>query len=210
MHLVSVIFVRGHALLKQPRQSENNLVMRHIPTYALLILAFFCSSPVHAQTSPLIKALASGEAVLLMRHALAPGSKEPANFNLAVCSTQRNLSAEGRAQAKRTGAWLRAQGIASAKVYTSAWCRCRDTAQLLGFGGVTKKPVLNALAKGKIQAKAQTAKLRALISKAKGGAVIMVTHKWNIAALTGITPGSGESVVVSTRGGNVLGRIPAR
>lgn len=184
--------------------------MRHLSTYALLIFVLFCSSPVHAQTSPLIKALANGEAVLLMRHALAPGTKEPANFNLAVCSSQRNLSAEGRAQAKRTGAWLRAQGVASAKVYTSAWCRCRDTAQLLGFGGVTQKPVLNALSKSKIQANAQTAKLRALVSGAKGGAVIMVTHKWNIAALTGITPGSGESIVISTRGGSVLGRIPAR
>lgn len=184
--------------------------MRPISTCAFLIFVFLCSSPVHAQTSPLMRAVAKGEAVLLMRHALAPGTKEPANFNLAVCSTQRNLSAQGRAQAKRTGAWLRAQGIASARVYTSAWCRCRDTAQLLGFGGVAQKPFLNALAKSKIQANSQTARLRALIAGAKGRAVIMVTHKWNIAALTGITPGSGESVVVSTRGGNVLGRIPAR
>ena len=184
--------------------------MRHIFTYAFLIFVFFSSTPTHAQTSPLIRALAKGDAVLLMRHALAPGTKEPANFNLAICSSQRNLSAQGRAQAKRTGAWLRAQGIVSAKVYTSAWCRCRDTAQLLGFGVVMQKPVLNAHAKNKSRANAQSAKLRALISGAKGGAVIMVTHKWNIAALTGITPGSGESIVISTSGGSVLGRIPAR
>lgn len=182
------------------------------PLHFVLVmgLLFAPTGPTRAQSQSLVKALASGEAVALMRHALAPGTKEPANFTLAVCSTQRNLSAGGRAQARRTGAWLRANGVSSAKVFSSAWCRCRDTARLLGFGGVQPRPVLNALAKGKAQTAAQTARLRAFISGAKGGAVILVTHKWNIAALTGITPNSGESIVVSTSGGRVLGRIPAK
>lgn len=184
--------------------------MRFVISLTFLILAFGYGAPAGAQSQSLVKALANGSAVALMRHALAPGTKEPANFKLAVCSTQRNLSAEGRAQAQRTGAWLRAQGVASAKVYTSAWCRCRDTAKLLGFGGVTQLPVLNALAKAKAQARRQTAHLRAFIKARKRGAVILVTHKWNIADLTGITPGSGESIVVSTDGARVLGRIPAR
>lgn len=44
-------------------------------------------------------ALRSGQAVILMRHALAPGIGDPAAFELGKCSTQRNLSEAGRLQA---------------------------------------------------------------------------------------------------------------
>jgi hypothetical protein len=44
--------------------------------------------------------------VLLFRHSLAPGVGDPANFKLNDCSTQRNLSAEGREDAKEIGQWL--------------------------------------------------------------------------------------------------------
>ena len=178
---------------------------------SLAVLCLLISAPAAAQSASLWKALQSGQAVALMRHALAPGSTEPANFKLSDCATQRNLSAAGRAQAKRIGQWFRRNGVASAKVYTSQFCRCRDTARLMGYGGVTAMPALNALAKEKPHARRQTARVSAFIAKSGKGAAILVTHKWNIAALTGITPNSGEAVVVSTGSGSrVLGRIPAR
>ena len=50
------------------------------------------------------QAVRSGQHVVLMRHALAPGTGDPANFVVNDCSTQRNLSDQGRAQAERIGA----------------------------------------------------------------------------------------------------------
>lgn len=158
-------------------------------------------------------ALRSGGAVGLMRHAVAPGTTDPANFKLNKCSTQRNLSAAGRAQAKRIGSWFRKNGIVSANVLTSAFCRCQDTAKLLGLGGAKTKAWLNALANEKIAARKQMAGLAAFIRSAKPGRpAILVTHKWNIARLVGITPASGETIVVRAESGgkiSVVGRIPA-
>jgi len=61
-------------------------------------------------------ALHSGENIVLLRHALAPGTGDPQDFNLSDCASQRNLSGEGRDQAKRIGARLRKNGITKAKV----------------------------------------------------------------------------------------------
>ena len=60
-------------------------------------------------------------------------------FQLADCKSQRNLNDEGRNQALRIGTWLKQQGVASAQVYASPWCRCKDTA-----GSVIEKAILDA------------------------------------------------------------------
>ena len=90
------------------------------------------------------QALQRGEAVALIRHAIAPGTGDPPGFLLRDCSTQRNLSKEGRIQARRIGDFFRAQGIKEALVYSSQWCRCLETARLLGFGPVQELPALNS------------------------------------------------------------------
>ena len=59
------------------------------------------------------------------------GDGRPPDFKVDDCATQRNLSDEGRAQARRIGARFRANGIETAKVFSSQWCRCRETAELL-------------------------------------------------------------------------------
>ncbi|MEN9293955.1 MAG: hypothetical protein RIT31_720, partial [Actinomycetota bacterium] len=74
--------------------------------------------------------------VLLMRHALAPGVGDPENFKLGDCSTQRNLSAEGREDAREIGEWLKRRDIPILRVESSRWCRARETAELLGIGKV--------------------------------------------------------------------------
>ena len=43
--------------------------------------------------------LRNGGQVVLMRHAIAPGNGDPANFDIENCGTQRNLSERGRLQA---------------------------------------------------------------------------------------------------------------
>ena len=51
----------------------------------------------------LIKQLEDGGKIIFIRHAYAPGNGDPNNFNLNDCSTQRNLSEEGKKQAKSIG-----------------------------------------------------------------------------------------------------------
>ncbi|HMS81661.1 MAG TPA: histidine phosphatase family protein, partial [Burkholderiaceae bacterium] len=76
-------------------------------------------------------ALRDGGCVLLLRHALTePGVGDPPGFRIEACGTQRNLSAQGRAQAARLGASLRDAGVAIGPVRSSRWCRCLDTARL--------------------------------------------------------------------------------
>jgi len=72
--------------------------------------------------------------MLLIRHATAPGTGDPPGFRSGDCVTQHNLSKAGRAQARGIGAMLRAAGARPAQIGTSQWCRCRDTATLLGPG----------------------------------------------------------------------------
>ena len=55
----------------------------------------------------LIKQLEDGGKLIFIRHAYAPGNGDPDNFNLNDCSTQRNLSEEGRKQAKYIGKFFK-------------------------------------------------------------------------------------------------------
>src|SRR6056297_205873 len=77
--------------------------------------------------------------VALMRHALAPGSGEPARFDVEECGTQRNLDARGRAMARRSGESLRAAGVRFDAIWSSQWCRARDTALLMEMGEVQEQ-----------------------------------------------------------------------
>jgi hypothetical protein len=90
------------------------------------------SAPVIAQD--FIAALRTPGHIGLMRHSTAPGSNDPPNFTLGECSTQRNLSAGGRAQAQAIGARLRKAGLTSVRLVSSQWCRTLDTARLPGIG----------------------------------------------------------------------------
>ena len=85
----------------------------------LLTTCVFAGAARASEPAELWLALRTGEAFALMRHALAPGSGDPDNFAVADCSTQRNLDARGRAQARQVGERFRAHGIGSATVYSS-------------------------------------------------------------------------------------------
>lgn len=148
--------------------------------------------------------------VAIMRHALAPGTGDPADFALDDCTTQRNLDERGRAQARAIGAAFRARGIAVDRVLTSQWCRCRETAELLDLGPVEDLPALNSFFGNRAAGPEQTRATRAFLRDTAGTARLMlVTHQVNITALTGVFPASGE-VIVGRMGGNgfeVLGTI---
>ena len=79
-----------------------------------------------------------------MRHGDAPGVGDPAGWRLDDCTTQRNLSEQGRAQARAVGARLRSERIAIERVLSSPWCRCVDTATLASLGRVEIERFSNA------------------------------------------------------------------
>jgi hypothetical protein len=99
-----------------------------------LFVSIAWASFVQANASELDEALQKPDHVLLMRHALAPGVGDPAGYTLQDCKTQRNLDAKGRVQAQKIGQWLKAQGVNEALVFSSEWCRCKQTAEKLGLG----------------------------------------------------------------------------
>lgn len=135
--------------------------------------------------------------VLLLRHALAPGTGDPPVFELDDCSTQRNLSLTGREQAIALGDRLHASGIAEARVFSSRWCRCLETAALLSVGEVQPNPALDSFFKRRAEGPERTAAARDLIRGLEPGLpVVMVTHQVNITALTGQFTSSGAGVVI--------------
>jgi phosphohistidine phosphatase SixA len=157
-------------------------------------LTSFCAmGPVHAG---LAQDLQDGQHVLLMRHADAPGYGDPAGYVLGQCATQRNLGDVGKKQAKTIGAWLGQQGIASAQVFSSPWCRCLDTAQLLNKGAVSLGSFFDNMALEKKQTKALEAFIQNELAKAAKVPVILVTHHVNIQAYTGKVVGVGDMVLV--------------
>jgi len=168
----------------------------------------------NAQTQAGWQLLQRGETglVVAMRHAIAPSTGDPANFKLGDCSTQRNLSAQGRTQAKKIGAEFRNRNIKIAIVLSSQWCRCLETAKLINIGKVEPFPALNSFFSDSSTEARQTDSIRKLIvdNRNTKGAVIMVTHQVNITAITDIVPQSGEAVILkSDRQGKIqiVGRI---
>jgi phosphohistidine phosphatase SixA len=184
-------------------------IARAVLAAALLVAA----APGRADEA-LWAALADGGHVALMRHAEAPGTGDPENFRLEDCSTQRKLDEAGREQARRTGEAFRDHGVAIGRVLSSRWCRCLETAELLGLGEVVAFAPLDSFFGDRGRGPDQTAAVRALLADAdaEGPSLVMVTHQVNITALTGIFPRSGEIVVLRLGGPQIfetLGAISA-
>lgn len=163
----------------------------------LLLLTLFAVPPAPADDVA-FGLLQEPGAVLLLRHALAPGIGDPPGFLLGDCSTQRNLSEAGREQARTLGNRLRAAGIHEARVYSSRWCRCVETGQLLDLGPVQPMAALDSFFQQRGETASRTAAVRAFLQDLPPGPpVVLVTHQVNISALTGEFAGSGEGVVAA-------------
>ncbi len=172
--------------------------MKHL--FALIIALLPCGASAQ-DMSP----LATPGAVALMRHALAPGTGDPATFRLEDCSTQRILSDEGRDQARRIGQAIRDAGLRFDYVWTSQWCRARETATLLDVGPVTDQPALNSFFRNRSAADAQRRDLLEALSALPDDAqVLFVTHQVNISHLTGEFTHSGEIIVADRQSDGTL------
>jgi broad specificity phosphatase PhoE len=139
-----------------------------------------------------------------MRHAATgPGLGDPAGYRLDDCPTQRNLSDAGRADARRIGERIAREKVPIARVYTSPWCRCRETATL-AFGKAEDWEPLSSFFDFPERDADYTERVKNRIggysTRKPGGNVVMVTHNVNIAALTRLSVATGEIVVVRPDG----------
>jgi hypothetical protein len=153
--------------------------------------------PALADTIPAAALLRQGGVVVLMRHALAPGTFDPPEFELGNCSTQRLLSEEGRAQSRRIGAWFLQQQLLPRQVLSSPWCRCLDTATL-AFGMAQSWAALGSPHGGDERRNAQALQSlrQALAAVPTGRFDVWVTHDFVINALAGASANSGEALVI--------------
>jgi len=169
----------------------------------LLLVSLVLAVPSRAVADEALwQLMRGGGQVILMRHAVTtPGVGDPTGFKLDDCSTQRNLSSEGREQARRIGAQFTANHIPIARVLSSEWCRCLETARLAFGDRVEPFPALNSSFSTQDAEGAQTRAVRALVEgwRAQSGVLVLVTHQVNITALTGLYPAEGEVLVLKPR-----------
>jgi len=155
--------------------------------------------------------LQRGGQVVLVRHAVTePGVGDPPGFRIDDCGTQRNLSAQGRRDAQRLGEALRARKVPVAQVLASPWCRCVETARL-AFGATPQVHAALGNLFGRREREAQqVAELRTVVRAPAAGNLFLVTHGSTTLALTGVSPGTGEMVVLTPQAGGafrVAGRL---
>jgi len=175
----------------------------------LLLALAIVISPAHADEA-LWQALQQGGHVLIIRHALTtPGFGDPPGIKLEECSTQRNLSDEGRAQARRMGERLRERKVPIGEVLSSPWCRCVETAKL-AFGQATTWTALSNLHARHQNAEKQVRAMRPRIAGYQGkDNLVLVSHGSTALALTGEHPAMGEMLVLKPQppGFRVAGRL---
>jgi hypothetical protein len=163
-------------------------------TFALALAAW----PAWAAADARVRdALRAGGVVIAFRHALAPGTFDPPGFRLGDCRTQRNLSDEGRDEARRVGAWFRSQGLQALRVRSSPWCRCMDTAQL-AFGAAEPWDALSSPTgtEGTLRQSRLSALRLALAAVPAGRFEAWVTHQFVLQDLAGRSTAPAEALVL--------------
>lgn len=185
---------------------EPGLVARFAAGVFGLLVASVSSMAASGEPAMGVAELSKPGRVLLLRHADAPGNGDPPGFRIGDCATQRNLGDNGRAQARRIGERLRAAGIASARVWSSQWCRCLDTARLLGLGPVQELPALNSFFDRPQDRDRHLAQLRAFLANLPldGAPVVLVSHQVMVTAQSGAWVDSGGGALFAREEGGRL------
>ena len=172
----------------------------------LLIIFISLTTSIKADSNKnLMKQLKGGEKLIFIRHAYAPGSGDPSNFNLNDCSTQRNLSEKGRKQAQKIGDFFKNNKIKIKKVFSSEWCRCKETA-LIAFNKFETKKFLNSFYSSQFSKnrKKQVKEFESFIKNwDKKENLIFVTHYVFISEILNYAPKSGE-IIFADKDLNIL------
>ena len=173
--------------------------------FFLYIYSYFSNS---YSSEKLIEELKEGEKIVLIRHALAPGSGDPINFNLNDCSTQRNLNIKGIEQSKKIGSFFTKNNILIDQVLSSEWCRCKDTAKY-AFQNFKTFNALNSFYDVRFAANEakQIKDLKDYIKKWDDDKnLVFVTHFVVISSILNIGSSSGE-IIIADKNLNIIGSI---
>jgi phosphohistidine phosphatase SixA len=155
-----------------------------------------------------IESLKEGNKLIFIRHALAPGNGDPENFELQNCSTQRNLDDIGIQQSKRIGLIFKKNEIKIDKIYSSEWCRCKDTAKY-AFNDFKTFDALNSFYDIRFAANAdkQIKDFYEFVDNIDSkNNIVFVTHYVVIGSILNIGTSSGE-IVVTDKNLNIIGSI---
>ena len=143
------------------------------------------------------KNLEEGGKLIFIRHAYAPGNGDPQNFNLNDCLTQRNLSDRGRKQAKIIGNIFSKTNVSLSGIFSSEWCRCKETARI-AFSKFETKKFLNSFYSAQFanNRKKQIQEFENFLKKwNKKDNLVFVTHYVVISEILNYAPSSGEIVI---------------
>ena len=164
----------------------------------ILILFISLTTLVKADSKKnIIENLKVGGKLIFIRHAYAPGGGDPENFNIYDCSTQRNLSESGRIQSRKIGNFFKENKIKIENVYSSEWCRCKETASL-AFENFKTKSFLNSFFSSKFTQN-KNSQMRDfqkfLLDWDEKTNLIFVTHYVVISEILDYPSSSGEIVI---------------
>ena len=180
--------------------------MKHFKIIILIILFLF-SHKSYANEN-IVEILKKNNNIIFIRHSLAPGSGDPENINLKDCKTQRNLNSEGIKQSKKIGNFFKKNNIKVEHVFSSEWCRCKDTA-FHAFNSYKTFDALNSFYSEKFYKNKnnQIKKLKKFISDWDSASnLVLVTHYVVILEILGIGTGSGE-IIISNKKYEIKDRI---
>ena len=169
--------------------------------FIIIILISLTSSIKAEIDKDILASLKEGNKLIFIRHAYAPGGGDPDNFDINDCNTQRNLSDSGRQQAKNISNFFIENQINFKKVYSSEWCRCKETAKI-AFGDFETKNFLNSFFSQKFakNRKKQMNDLNNFVDNYKDdGNLVFVTHYVVISEALNYAPSSGEIVVTDKK-----------
>lgn len=159
----------------------------------------------------LLELLRGGGNVIYIRHAATPNTADLDKTNLDNCATQRNLSEEGRAQARGIGEAFRRLNIPVGEVLASPYCRTMDTARL-AFGRVEKSMDLFSLGQPEHpddRARAELLRKRLGTPPARGVNTILVSHGSPLDSVAREFLREGEAAIARPTGDGAF-RIVAR
>ena len=184
--------------------------MKYIYIFLIFFVSLINSKQVNADDN-LILSLKEGCKIIFIRHAQAPGNGDPENFNIYDCSTQRNLDQKGIQQAKKIGNFFKSNNISIENVYSSEWCRCKDTANY-AFSKFKTFDALNSFYDEKFQINKdkQITDLKIYIKNWNGNKnLVFITHYVVISELFNQGAESGE-IIISNKNYQILGSILIR
>jgi phosphohistidine phosphatase SixA len=177
-------------------------MMRAYMLGGALLTAVFGASLTIGLAPTIPQAATASPQVVLLRHATADQGTDASNVRFDDCTTQRNLSYEGRLEAQQMGAQLREHGFLVTKVLVSPFCRTMETAKLMRLRQMEVAPAFQNIKDGRQDTitAARVHAAKAIVDSWRGpGVLVIVTHSSMIKTLTGLEPQSGKFIVYENR-----------